>query len=193
MIDIDGKIISTDILTERFCCDLGACRGVCCVEGDSGAPIEPEEAGILEKEFDNYKPYMTPEGIDAVEKQGFMVVDSEGDFTTPLVRGAECAFSFNSGGNTMCAIEKAFIEGKTFFRKPSSCHLYPIRVKRFSDGTFGLNLHRWDICRSAFVCGVKRDMPVYKWLREAITDRFGHEFYDALDAAARYIETYEEN
>ena len=144
MIEIDGKIVSTDLLTEHFCCDIAACKGQCCIDGDSGAPLDIDEVDILEQEYENYKPYMTPEGIAAVEQQGFMVVDADGDYTTPLVNGCECAYTFvNEQGITLCAIEAAYRAGKCSFKKPISCHLYPIRVVEFSNGTVGLNYHRW--------------------------------------------------
>ena len=139
MIEIDDKIVSADLLRECFACDIAQCKGICCVEGNAGAPLEAEEVGILEREYAAYKPYMTPEGIEAVERQGFMVIDEDGDLTTPLVGDAECAYTYSENGITLCAIEKAWLEGKTAFRKPISCHLYPIRVVRFSNGTAGLN------------------------------------------------------
>ena len=188
MIEIDGKIVSTDLLTECFCCDIAACKGQCCIDGDSGAPLDIDEVDILEQEYENYKPYMTPEGIAAVEQQGFMVVDSDGDYTTPLVNGCECAYTFvNEQGITLCAIEAAYRAGKCSFKKPISCHLYPIRVVEFSNGTVGLNYHRWSVCSSARECGKKLGVPVYKSLKEAITRRFGEDFYAQLDAAAELL------
>ena len=192
MIDIDGKIVATDILTEEFCCDLSVCKGECCVEGDSGAPLDIEEVDLLEQEWDNYKDYMTPEGVDAIEQQGFMVVDVDGDYTTPLVDGAECAYAFKENGITFCAIERAYREDKTSFLKPISCHLYPIRVKRFSTGDYGLNLHRWNICKCAFECGKKQGVKVYKALEEPLVRAFGREFYEQLNQAALYIDQEEE-
>ena len=126
-----------------------------CVEGNAGAPLEADEVEILEREYPNYKPYMTAEGIESVERQGFMVVDEDGDPTTPLVDDAQCAYTYTENGVTLCAIEKAWAEGKTPFRKPISCHLYPIRVMRFSNGTVGLNYHRWSVCAPARRCGAK--------------------------------------
>ena len=123
MIEIDDKIVSADLLRECFACDIAQCKGICCVEGNAGAPLEAEEVGILEREYAAYKPYMTPEGIEAVERQGFMVIDEDGDLTTPLVGDAECAYTYQENGITLCAIEKAWLEGKTAFRKPISCHL----------------------------------------------------------------------
>lgn len=192
MIDIDGKIVATDILTEEFCCDLSVCKGECCVEGDSGAPLDIEEVDLLEQEWDNYKDYMTPEGVEAIEQQGFMVVDVDGDYTTPLVDGAECAYAFKENGITFCAIERAYREGKTSFLKPISCHLYPIRVKRFSTGDYGLNLHRWNICKCAFECGKREGIKVYKALEEPLVRAFGRDFYEQLSQAALYIDQEEE-
>ena len=142
MIEIDDKIVSADLLRECFACDLAQCKGICCVEGNAGAPLEAEEVEILRREYPNYRPYMTGEGIEAVERQGFMVVDDDGDLTTPLINNAECAYTYQENGVTLCAIEKAWREGRTSFRKPISCHLYPIRLMRFSNGTVGLNYHR---------------------------------------------------
>ena len=149
MIEIDDKIVSADLLRECFACDIAQCKGICCVEGNAGAPLEADEVEILEREYPNYKPYMTAEGIESVERQGFMVVDEDGDLTTPLVDDAQCAYTYTENGVTLCAIEKAWAEGKTPFRKPISCHLYPIRVMRFSNGTVGLNYHRWSVCAPA--------------------------------------------
>lgn len=183
MIEIDDKIVSADLLRECFACDLSQCRGICCVEGNAGAPLEADEVDILEREYEAYRPYMTAEGIEAVERQGFMVVDADGDYTTPLVDDAECAYARNENGVTLCAIEKAWLEGKTPFRKPISCHLYPIRLVHFSNGSIGLNYHRWSVCEPARRCGRKLGIPVYRALREPIIRRFGEEFYRALEAA----------
>ena len=187
MIQIDDKIVSLDLLTEKFCCDLGRCKGICCVEGDSGAPLELEEADILEEEYEAYRPYMKPEGIEAVERQGFMVVDEDGDYTTPLIGGRECAYSFEENGVTMCAVERAYKEGKTDFVKPVSCHLYPIRVSVFGNGTLGLNYHRWDVCRDARAEGRRCGISVYRALREPIVRRFGEAFFEALEEAEKFV------
>lgn len=187
MIEIDDKIVSLDILTENFVCDLKACKGECCVDGNSGAPLEEDEVAVMEAEFEVYKPYMKPEGVAAVERDGVMVLDEDGDLTTTLIDGAECAFSFEEGGITFCAIERAWKEGKTMFRKPVSCHLYPIRVAKFSNGTYGLNYHRWSVCVPAVKYGNKLGVPVYRSLKEPIIRRFGEEFYEALDEAAKFV------
>lgn len=189
MIEIDDKIVSADLLRECFACDLGACRGICCVEGNAGAPLESDEKETLEAEYPHYRPYMTAEGIEAVERQGFAVLDADGDLTTPLVDDAQCAYALEERGVTLCAIEKAWREGKTPFRKPISCHLYPIRLVHFSNGTIGLNYHRWNVCAPARTCGRRLGIPVYKGLREAIVRRFGEEFYRALETAEEFIRT----
>ncbi|MCH5334901.1 MAG: DUF3109 family protein [Alistipes sp.] len=187
MIEIDGKIVSTDILTEHFCCDLDGCRGECCVDGNAGAPLEQEEAVVLRTEYANYRPYMTSKGIEAVERDGFAVIDCDGDLTTPLVDNAECAYSYNEGGITLCAVERAWREGRTLFRKPVSCHLYPIRLVNFSNGTIGLNYHRWSVCAPARICGRKSGLPVYRAVKDALVRRFGEDFYKALECAEEYM------
>ena len=185
--DIDDKIISSAIFEVKFCCDLGSCKGACCVEGNSGAPLEAEEVDILEDEFETYKPYMKHSGIKAVEEHGVMVVDSDGDFTTTLIDEAECAYSIEIDGVTLCAIEKAWLDGKTQFRKPISCHLYPLRVVKFSNGTYGINYHKWDICDAALVLGEKKGTPLYKILKEPLIRKFGEEFYKSLEESAKTL------
>lgn len=187
MIEIDGKIVNTDILTTDFMCDITRCKGICCVEGNAGAPLEMDEVDTLEQEYDTYSEYMKPEGRDVIKQDGFMVVDCDGDYTTPLINDSECAFSYEQNGVTLCAIERAWKEGKTSFRKPISCHLYPIRLINLSNGTVGLNYHRWSVCASAVECGAKAGVPLYKSLREPIVRRFGEEFFEALTQAEKYI------
>ncbi len=187
MIEIDDKIVSIDILKEQFLCDITKCKGICCVEGNAGAPLEIEEVDELERHYESYLPYMTSKGIDSVEQNGFMVIDSDGDYTTPLVDDAECAYAYSEGGITLCAIEKAWLQGECSFRKPISCHLYPIRLINFKSGGVGLNYHRWSVCHSACENGCKLQVPVYKSLRDAITRAFGEEFYLALDSAAEML------
>ncbi|MFI3283241.1 MAG: DUF3109 family protein [Rikenellaceae bacterium] len=187
MIEIDDKIVSIDLLTEKFACDISKCKGICCVEGNAGAPLEFDEIEILEREYPNYKQYMTTEGIASIEKYGFMVIDDDGDYTTPLVNDAECAYAYTQGELTLCAIEKAWRAGECAFQKPISCHLYPIRLINLSNGTVGLNYHKWSVCHSACKNGKKLGIPVYKSLEGAITRRFGQEFYEALEAAEEMV------
>lgn len=187
--EIGNYLVSSEILTECFVCDYESCKGCCCIIGDSGAPLEQDETEALRGEYVNYRDFMTPEGIAEVEKAGFGVIDRDGDTVTPLVNDEECAFTcFDADMNCLCAVEKAFREGKSKFRKPISCWLYPIRVSQFSDGRIALNLHRWVICSDAFKKGAKEKVPVYKFLREPIIHKFGKEFYSALEEAARSLE-----
>lgn len=188
MIQIDDKIISLDVFTARFACDLKACRGECCVEGNAGAPLDKEEIAVLESEWEHYAPYMTEAGRKAVEEQGVVVIDADGDLTTPLVNDAECAYAIRENGVTWCAIEKAWKEGRTAFRKPISCHLYPIRLVNLSQGLTGLQYHRWDVCRGAERLGMQRGEPLYRTLREAIIRRFGEEFYKEMDVCYGELE-----
>lgn len=188
VIEIDGRIVVTDILTERFCCNLFMCKGMCCVEGNAGAPLEEGEAEILEREYGNYREYLTPSGHKAIHEQGFSVLDEDGDHTTPLIGDADCAYAFEENGVTMCALERAAREARMDFRKPLSCHLYPIRVTKFGDGSEGLMYHRWDVCDSAREYGLKAGMRVYQTLKEPIIRKFGEEFFRELDAAAKYMD-----
>ncbi len=187
MIEIDGKIVSIDLLTECFSCDLAKCKGICCVEGNSGAPLEMEEVDLLEEGYEAYKPYLKPEGVEAIEKHGFVIVDMDGDLTTPLINDAECAYSFEENGITLCAVERAWREGKLDFQKPISCHLYPIRVAKFRNGSVGLNYHRWNVCSTAVTCGKREGIPVYKSLKAPIERCFGKDFYKALEEAEKFI------
>ncbi|MDR2938253.1 MAG: DUF3109 family protein [Prevotellaceae bacterium] len=184
MLQIDDKIVSVDLLRKYFCCDLGVCAGVCCVHGDSGAPLDAEEEKILQRELKNFLPYLTEKGRSAVAEQGVAVVDSDGDLVTPLVPNSEeCAYSyFNKEGVCLCAIEQAFFEGKTEFRKPISCHLYPIRIKKLGDN-LALNYDCWSICQCARDKGKDEGVPVFRFLKEAITRRFGKGFYAQLEEA----------
>lgn len=187
MIQIDDKILSVDILQKHFCCDLSKCHGACCVHGDSGAPMTHDEALILEDIFDRIKRYMKPAGIKAIKEQGIAVVDSDGDIVTPLIDGKECAYCIEEKGVSLCAIEKAWLNKKVDFRKPISCHLYPIRVKDFT--TFkGLNYDQWHICEPARQLGKSLNMPVYKCLKDAIVRAYGEDFYQQIEEAAKLLE-----
>ncbi len=188
LFEIDDKIVSQDILTEPFACDPSKCHGACCVEGDSGAPLEQEELHELEESYEAFKQFMTPEGVQSVEENGLAVIDSDGDLTTPLVNGAECAFSFVVNGVTLCAIERAWSKGLCSFRKPISCALYPIRVKRFATGTYGLTYHRWSACVNAAQCGKKFNIKVYQAVKQPLIQCFGQKFYDSLEEIAQQLE-----
>lgn len=185
MIQIEDKLISEDIFSEEFVCNLTKCKGACCVEGDVGAPLDREETKILEDIFDKVKPYLRPEGIKALEEQGTWTVDpSDGDFVTPMVNGEECAYViFDERGITKCGIEKAYEDGAVDWQKPISCHLYPIRTKEYSTFT-AINYHEWPICSDACTLGKELQVPVYKFLKTPIIRKYGEEFYQVLSEAA---------
>lgn len=186
MIAIENTLISEDVLERKFVCDLNACKGACCVAGDSGAPLDKEELSVLDSVLEKVKPYMTKKGIKAVEKQGAWEVDSDGDYTTTLVsEGAECAFVyFNEDKVACCAIEKAWSEKKTDWQKPISCHLYPVRITRYKNYD-AVNYHRWDVCKAACDCGTKLDVPVYKFLKAPLIRKYGKDWYRRLEESAK--------
>ncbi len=181
LIEIKDKVVSLDLFENKFVCDLNACKGACCVEGDCGAPITLEEIDILEDDLEAIKPFMRAEGIAAVDDTGVFYMDRENEPVTTLVNDRECAFvTFDERGIALCAIEQAHKAGKTKFKKPISCHLYPIRVQKFN--TFqALNYNEWHICRPACECGSKLDVKVYKFLKEPIIRAFGEEFYAEME------------
>lgn len=189
IIQIDDCLVSQDVLTEYFSCDYARCRGCCCIIGDSGAPLQESELEAIEKDYPAFSPLMRPQGRDAVAEKGFFEIDTDGDIVTPLVPGSEeCAYTcFDNEGNCFCAMEREWSAGKTAFRKPISCWLYPIRVSKLSNGMLALNLHRWDICKDAFEKGKKEKVRAYEFLREPIERFFGRDFYSALCEAARML------
>ena len=186
MLQIDKAILSLDILDKKFACDLKKCKGACCVFGDSGAPLEENEVELLEELFLKIKPFLREEGIAAIEKQGTSVVDSDGDKVTPLINNEECAYVVFEKGIAKCAIEKAFFSNEIAFRKPISCHLYPIRVTKYSEFE-ALNYHKWKICKPAIALGEKEDTPLYIYLKEPLTRKFGKEWYEQLRIAANEV------
>ena len=190
MIEIDDKLISFDVFEKHFCCDLPKCMGACCVHGQSGAPLNSNEITIIEKELPIIKPYMKPDGLKAVNKQGVAIMDIEGDMVTPLINNEECAFSFEENGITYCSIEKAWREGKTKFRKPISCHLYPIRAKVYSTFT-ALNYDQWPICEPAKELGENLKIPVFRFAKEAIIRAYGEEFYNDMEEAYTALQNNE--
>ena len=184
IIEIDNILVSEDILTEEFCCDLDACKGICCVEGDAGAPVTLDEIGGIESALDDVWDDMSASAQAVVDKQGVAYTDRDGDLVTSIVRGKECVFTCYQDGCCLCALERAYRDGRTAFCKPISCALYPIREKRLSNGMTALNYNRWDVCRDAVRKGRELHLPVYKFLREPLTRRFGDDFYQKLSAAA---------
>ncbi len=180
MIHLGKALISEDIIEKEFVCNLSKCKGICCIEGESGAPLNEEETTILDQIYETVKPYMRSEGICAIEKQGKHIIDHEGDYVTPLVDGVECTYVvFEENGTASCAIEKAYNDGKIDWKKPISCHLYPIRVTDYSEFT-AVNYHRWPICNDACSLGKELQVPVYQFTKESLIRKFGQDWYDEL-------------
>ncbi len=188
MVQIGDVVVSLDVFKEKFLCDLQACKGACCIEGDAGAPVELDEVEKLEEVLPLIWNELSPEARTVIDKQGVVYVDQEGDLVTSIVNGKDCVFTcYDENGCCYCAIEKAFREGKTGFLKPVSCHLYPIRVKDF--GSFkGVNYNRWDVCKAAVLLGEKEGLPVYKFLKEPLIRKFGKEWYEELEIAVEELE-----
>ena len=186
MIQVEDKIISLDVFEKHFVCDLNACKGSCCVDGDAGAPLLENEVNILEDIYEQVKPYMMQKGIDVVDKEGVAVLDIEGEVTTPLVNSRECAFVIDENGISKCSIEKAHYEGKVKFKKPISCHLFPIRIQEFSD-LDAVNYEEIKICAPACKCGSKLEVPVYAFLKEPLIRKYGEVWYKELLEAAKFL------
>ena len=184
---IDNVLLTTEILTERFCCDLDACKGECCVEGDAGAPVTLDEVAAIEESLDVVWDDLNASAQTVIDKQGVAYTDQEGDLVTSIVGGTDCVFTCHENGCCFCALEKAYRAGKADFCKPISCALYPIREVRLKNGLIGLNYHRWDVCKDAVKKGKELDLPVYKFLKEPLTRRFGAAWYEALEEAAEEI------
>lgn len=184
MILIDQLIISEDILDKEFVCNLSVCKGACCVAGESGAPLDKEELAILKKEYKNYSDYLSEQGKQVIASEGYAVYDSDEEkYKTPLIEGGPCAYiHYDEDGIAYCGIEKAYLAGKTTFKKPISCHLYPIRVTRLKNGSEALNYERWNVCKSACTLGKKLQVPIYQFLKEPIIRKWGNDVYQAMDA-----------
>ncbi|MBR3699892.1 MAG: DUF3109 family protein [Bacteroidales bacterium] len=181
MIILDNIVISDEFLNAKFCCDLPRCKGWCCVEGDAGAPLEASEIEQIEENLEAIKPYMRPEGIKVIEENDVYDYDETGELVTPLVNGAECAFVyFHENGTALCAIEKAYLEGKCDFWKPISCHLYPIRLVE-KDGLTHILYHEWSVCVPAKRKGEKEGLPLWKFLKGPMIRKFGEDWYRRLE------------
>jgi len=183
MFQLGKTIVSEDILEKDFVCNLASCKGACCVDGDAGAPLSEEETKILEEIYPKIKPYLRKKGIEAIEKQGTWLVGWDGGLETPLVGEKECAYVIFDGKTALCTIEQAYNQGIIDWEKPISCHLYPIRIKDFSDFS-AVNYDRWDICNDACTLGKELSVPIYKFVREALIRRFGEQWYAELEKIA---------
>lgn len=195
--EIGGVLISSDILTERFCCDYEKCKGICCVEGDAGAPVKMEEVASLEEALDTVWPELPASSQSVIDRQGVVYTDKEGDLVTSIVRGRECVFAKEENGCWLCMLEKVARQKAAAnsqcsmlnaqFIKPISCALYPIREKTFNNGLVGLNYNRWEVCRDAVLKGKAMDVRVYQFLKEPLIRRFGEAWYEELCAVANQL------
>lgn len=182
VLQIGNKLISADLGEELFACDLSACKGACCVEGDLGAPLEKAELSVMKEILPKVKPFLREEGRKALDKQGAYVKDFTGGYSTPLVKGKECAYvTFDEKGVALCGIEQAHAAGAVDFQKPISCHLYPIRVLKLTEFE-ALNYHRWSICSPACKRGRQEGIKVYEFLKGPLIRAYGEDFYEELEA-----------
>lgn len=187
MVQIDDVVVSLDVFREKFICNLDACKGQCCIEGDAGAPLEEEEVAELEKVLPVIWDQLSPQAREIIDRQGVFYTDQDGDLVTSIVNGKDCVFTcYDEKGCCYCAIEKAYRDGKVDFYKPVSCHLYPIRV-----GNYGpykaVNYHRWDVCKAAVILGQKENVPVYKFLKEPLIRKFGEAWYNEMESVAEEL------
>jgi hypothetical protein len=190
MIKIDEVLVSDELRTVEFVCHLEKCKGACCVEGDLGAPLEESELETMKEIQEIVRPYLTPEGGQAIDEQGAYILDEDGDYSTPTVGGKECAYAhYDKDGILKCGIEQAYLDGKTNFRKPISCHLYPIRITKKKNFE-AVNYHKWSICSAACAYGKSLQVPLYRFLREPLVRKYGEEWYQKLE---KEIERTEES
>lgn len=188
MVEIDGKIVSLDVFEVMFACDYAACKGICCVEGDSGAPLRRGEADELRRYLPAVEHLLSDRARAIIREQGVSYIDEEGDEVTSIVDGKDCVFTtYDEDGNCLCAYEKMYYEGKIGWIKPLSCQLYPIRLKEYKDFT-AVNYHKWSVCKAALKRGRREGTPVYQFLRGPLTRAFGEEWYAKLEEAAKLIE-----
>jgi hypothetical protein len=184
MLQIDDTIVSLALIEKKFSCDLKACRGSCCRYGDTGAPLSAEEAAAIDRIWPELWPFLRPEGIRAIEAQGTSITDIEGELVTPLINDEECAYTIIEDRIYKCGIETAYNAGKVDFKKPLSCHLFPIRIKKYREFS-AVNYEEWAICRSGVASGEKYNTDLYVFLHEPLVRAFGQEWYDKLKWAAK--------
>ena len=188
MLEIQGTLISLDLFTQHFCCDLEHCKGCCCEEGDAGAPVAIDEVAELEDAADKLWDELSPEAQNVILQQGVVYNDITGELVTSIVGGRDCVFAtHDEDGNCLCVIDRAYRQGRVKFQKPISCHLYPVRLKPLSNGTVALNYDRWDICRCAVDKGCQLRLPLYRFLKEPLIRRFGEDWYHEVEIAAEEL------
>lgn len=191
MILINDVLVTDEVVQEYFLCNLKACKGACCWEGDFGAPLEKEEMYLLEEIYEKIAPFLQPEGRAAIEREGlYTYIEEAKEYATTLIDGGPCAYmTYDQNGIAQCGIEQAYNAGEIDFRKPVSCHLYPIRIERNPQSGFEvLQYDRWEICSAACSLGAKEQLPIYQFVKEALIRKYGAEFYEALEGAVRYRE-----
>jgi hypothetical protein len=180
MVEIGRALVSIDIFRECFLCDLEKCKGACCIEGDSGAPLAAGEEDFITLSYPHFKDYLSAEHQLVISENGYAVIDREGDQVTPLVNNRQCAYSYtDEAGILKCAIEKAKEEGSIDFKKPLSCHLFPVRIVSYRKFD-AVNYEKIDVCRSARECGLKLKVPLYRFLKEPLIRKYGQEWYQEL-------------
>lgn len=185
MFQLGKTLVSEEIIEKDFVCNLSACKGACCVDGDAGAPLDEKETEILKEIYEDIRPFLRPEGIKAIESQGTSVIGEDGERETPLIGGKECAYTvFTEQGVAKCGIEEAYNKGATHWKKPVSCHLYPVRVMEYTSLT-AVNYHKWQLCDPACELGGQLQVPVYRFVRDALIRKFGEEWYAELEEVAR--------
>lgn len=190
ILQIGDVLVSPDIFTECFCCDLEACKGACCIEGDAGAPVTLEEVAELEDALDAVWPSLSASAQAIIDTQGVAYTDQTGDLVTSIVGGKDCVFTcYDNTGCCLCATERLYREGRNHWSKPISCALYPIREKVFDDGTIALNYDRWDICRPAITKGRTLNLRIYEFLKGPLTTRFGEAWYAELCNVAEELKS----
>jgi hypothetical protein len=189
MIAIDDTLLSDDIVKKHFVCDLEACKGACCWEGEWGAPLREEEVSVIRRVWKKVAPYLSDESRQVIKDVGYAVrYGEEADLGTPLLKNGACAYLIWDGNNIgKCGFEIAFEEGKTDWPKPISCHLYPVRVRQLKNGTEAWNYNRWHICNPACKNGKKLQVPLYRFLKKAIIRAKGRKFYKQLEACAEGV------
>jgi len=187
MIAIGDALLSLDLFEELFACDLGQCKGACCVEGESGAPLDEKELAEIDRLFEVIQPRLRPEALAEIERMGRYEKDGDGDWVTPIIDGRECVYAtFDADGTAKCAFEQAHHAGETDWPKPMSCHLYPIRIKELRDFT-ALNYHRWPICDGARSCGARLNTTILEFCKASLVRRFGEDWYaEAMEVLAEW-------
>ncbi len=184
MFQLGKTLVSEDVLEREFVCNLAACKGKCCIDGEAGAPLEEDELHTLMEIYPHVKPLLRPEGVKAIEDQGLFIT-SEGEYETPLINERDCAYViFDENDTAKCGIEEAYNQGKIDWKKPISCHLYPVRIMDYSEFS-AVNYHKWPICDDACVLGKELQVPVYKFVKEALIRKYGSDWYEELELVAQ--------